>query len=60
MGNFRFYFLVGLVVLFALFVWHTPWRYEHSGRDLIRINTITGSVELLDFNDGWVRIAKRP
>ena len=60
MTNFRFYLLVSLAVLFALFVWPTSWRYEHSDQVLVRINTVTGSIERLDIGDGWVQITKRP
>jgi hypothetical protein len=34
-----------LAVLFALFVWPTPYRFEHVGSTVWRVNRLTGSAE---------------
>jgi hypothetical protein len=36
----------------ALFVWPTPWRYDHIGKNPVRTNRVTGDVEILTLQ-GW-------
>lgn len=60
MTNFRFYLVLSLSVLFVLFIWPTPWRYEHDPNGyLVRINSITGTIDwLIGMEEGWVRHSK--
>ena len=37
---------------FGLFVWPTPWRYDHIGKNPVRTNRVTGAVEILTLQ-GW-------
>ena len=61
MTDFRFYLVLSLSVLFVLFVWPTPWRYEHAQNGyLVRINSITGTIDwLVGMEEGWVRHLKQ-
>lgn len=36
----------------ALFVWPTPWRYDHVGRTAVRTHRVTDQVEFLNLQ-GW-------
>ena len=36
----------------ALFVWPTPWRYDHIGKNPVRTHRVTGEVEILTLQ-GW-------
>jgi hypothetical protein len=38
----QFWSIVAAAVLFVAFVWPTPYRYEHAGSTLIRVNRFTG------------------
>lgn len=35
------------LVLWALFVWPTPWRYESTGSHIVRINRFTQSYQFV-------------
>ncbi len=51
-----------LVVLFAAYVWPTPYRYVELSRRqryllstfVVRINRFTGRADVLDPHQGWV------
>ncbi|HMF10594.1 MAG TPA: hypothetical protein VKJ00_15775 [Thermoanaerobaculia bacterium] len=36
----------------TFFVWPTPWRYDHIGKNPVRTNRVTGDVEILTLQ-GW-------
>ncbi len=36
----------------TLFIWPTPWRYDHVGKTPVRTNRITDQVEYLNLQ-GW-------
>ena len=53
----RRYRLLGLLALlatfyFGIFIWPTPWRYDHIGKNPVRTNRVTGAVEILNLQ-GW-------
>jgi len=45
-------FLLTAGLYCALFVWPTPWRYDHIGKNPVRTNRVTGDVEILTLQ-GW-------
>lgn len=55
-------YLLVAAVLFALFVWPTLYRYDFLGNHqvLVRINRITGTVEYLKSDIGWVAAGSGP
>jgi hypothetical protein len=55
MSNFLRYAIVTGIIAFGVFVWPTPFRYEHwHGGNLVRINRFTQSVDVL--RDAWIRL----
>ncbi len=45
-----------LALLFALFIWPTPWSYhsgQHVDRPLVRRNRISGEVQILTMAQSW-------
>ena len=53
----RFLVALALLVVFALFVWPTQWRYDHMTVDgdtyPVRIHRFTGRAWVLLPGDGW-------
>jgi hypothetical protein len=53
----QFLVTLTMVVLFALFVWPTQWRYDHLTVDgdtyPVRIHRLTGHAWVLLPGDGW-------
>ena len=48
--------LIVLLILFAIYVWPTPYRYMPDylgGKQPFRIHRITGTGEIWRWNTGW-------
>ncbi len=48
-----------LVAAFAYWVWPTPWRYDHTSGNLVRIHRATDETAIL-FIWGWEQLRKAP
>lgn len=50
-----------VLLLFALYVWPTRWRYDHMTVDgnivLVRMDRFSGDADMLMPDDGWVPVA---
>lgn len=44
--------LAALAVLFAVYVWPTPYNYFQSGTHTFRVNRFTGETKMLSY-EGW-------
>ena len=57
--------LAACVVAIGWYVWPTPWRalpmraaYERSGALALRVHRITGTVQVLAADRGWVSLQR--
>jgi hypothetical protein len=49
---FRYIAVASLIVLFSVIVYPTPYEFQKSGSQIIKINRITGSAYVLN-EKGW-------
>ncbi len=51
---------VGLLLLFALYVWPTRWHYDHMTVDgnivLVRMDRFSGAADMLVPDEGWMPV----
>jgi hypothetical protein len=56
--------VVGLALLYlvAMYVWPTPWRYDHMTYQgeavIVRIDRVTGDADMLLPDQGWVPLGE--
>lgn len=43
---------IAFLVLWALFIWPTPWQYHVAGQSIVRINRFTQSYQIVT-ERGW-------
>ena len=53
-----------VVLVFAVYVWPTRWRYDHMTLDgnivLVRMDRFSGEAEMLLPDEGWVPVEAPP
>lgn len=51
---------VGVLLLFALYVWPTRWHYDHMTVDgnivLVRLDRFSGAADMLVPDEGWMPV----
>ena len=51
---------VGLLLLFAVYVWPTRWHYDHMTVDgnivLVRMDRFSGAADMLVPDEGWMPV----
>lgn len=50
----RFVGIAVLIILFSIIIYPTPYEYQKSGSQIVKINRITGTAYVL--NGGWDKI----